>query len=147
LDAVARTARPKRVRVMKIASAKMKIGTMISTKSSDDVNGNPLILGGLSNLNGSGKSPPLSMLGILILANCNSCATPNVAINNTRRGDENSRRTTPSSMTKPMTAQANVVSAKAIQYGTPYWSLSSAISRIANEPISPWAKLSTPVER
>ena len=59
-------------------------------------------------VNGSGNAPPPSMFGSETRRNSSSCATPTVAISNTSRGLSNSRRTTDSSMTMPMTAVATI---------------------------------------
>ena len=73
--------------------------------------------------------------------------TPMVAINTTRRGDAKSRLITINSMAMPMAAQAARASTNDSHQFKPYWASSSTNRATPNAPTSPWAKLSTPVER
>ena len=87
------------------------------------------------------------MLGSETRRNSSSCATPTVAISSTRRGLSNSRRTTDSSITMPITALATIANANASQYGTPYCTWNNAKIAAPIAPISPCAKFNTPVAR
>ena len=70
-----------------------------------------------------------------------------VAISTTRRGEANSRRITISSMAMPMAAQAARARTNDSHQFKPYWASNSTKRATPKAPTSPWAKLSTPVER
>ena len=146
LEAEARTASPKRVREMNQARAAISTGITASTTSSRAWR-RRWSVGVHVALNGAGIGPGATTLGRLNLAKSTIWPTPMVAISTTRRGDAKSRLITISSMAMPTAAQAARASTNDSHQFKPYWASSSTNRATPNAPTSPWAKLSTPVER
>ena len=146
LEAEALTASPKRVREMNQARTPMSTGITASTTSSRAWR-RMWSVGVQVAWNGAGIGPGATTLGRLNLAKITIWPTPMVAIRTTRRGDANSRLITISSMAMPMAAQAARASTNDSHQFKPYWASSSTNRATPNAPTSPWAKLSTPVER
>ena len=91
--------------------------------------------------------PGATTLGRLNLAKSTIWPTPMVAIRTTRRGEVNSRLITISSIAMPIAAQATRASTNESHQFKPYWASNSTKRATPKAPTSPWAKLSTPVER
>ena len=98
-------------------------------------------------LNGGEIGPGVATLGSLNFAKSTIWPTPMVAISTTRRGELNSRRITISSMAMPRAAQAARASKNDSHQLTLYLASSNTNRATPKAPTSPWAKLSTPVER
>jgi hypothetical protein len=130
LSAEDRIARPSRVRVSSKPRPVTMMGTRSNTMISRSRSSKPcVIFQAFAILNGSGNDPPLAIWGSDVMARRSSTPTPNVAINNTMRGDVNSLRT------------------NAGQYGTPNRCTIRPTSAAEKAPISACAKLITPVDR
>ena len=113
LLAEARTASPNRVRVKNNPRAAIKTGTTSNTVSSRAWIRRSLV-GSHVTSKAVGMEPPAVMSGIQLTRASNKiCPTPIVAINNTRRGESKSRRTTTNSTTAPASAHPATASTNA----------------------------------
>ena len=131
---------------MNQASTAMSTGTTTSTISSRACR-RMWSVGVHVALNGVEIGPGAATLGSWNLAKRTIWPTPMVAISTTRRGELNSRRITTSSTAMPIAAQAASASTNESHQLRLYWASSSTNRATPKAPTSPWAKLSTPVER